>query len=87
MADANKALSREDYERLRREIHRVQEPFIQMLVDLYARSMPRITVIAGQAAEFVYSPEVEKCAAEIRHEMSKAVESTCRYRTGGDHGR
>lgn len=76
---ADRPLTNEELYRLRKEIQTVQEPYIQLLVDLYAVSLPTITIADG-IAETNYSPEVEVQAEKIRQEMKKAVEMAVRYR-------
>lgn len=72
-------LSREQLYQLRDDIRMTQEPFIQLLVDLYAVSLPKITIADG-LVETIYSPDVEKKANEIRRDMLKAIEMVCRYK-------
>ena len=72
-------LSREQLYQLRDGIRRVQEPFIQLLVDLYSVSLPKITIADG-IVETTYSPDIEKQAAQIRNELVKAVETITRYK-------
>jgi hypothetical protein len=75
----DRPLSHEQLYQLRDDIRRVQEPYIQLLVDLYAVSPPKITIADG-IIETTYSPDVEKQAAQIRSEMTKAVEMVTRYK-------
>ena len=64
---------------LRENIRRVQEPYVQMLVDLYSVSIPTITIADG-VVEITYTPEVEEKAERIRQQMNEAVEMFVRYK-------
>jgi len=58
-----------------RRLYAVMEPYNLMLMDLYNRSLPTITVSSdGTLIEHKYSPEVEEMAARIRKEQRKAME-------------
>ena len=77
----DRPLSTEELYQLQQEIRHTQEPYIQMLVDLYARSLPTITIADG-VVQTDYAPEVERRAGEIRLEMMKAMELVVRYDFG-----
>jgi hypothetical protein len=79
MLDRPCPLSREQLYQLRDNIRKAQEPFIQLLVDLYAVSLPTITISDG-VVETVYSLDVERHADGIRREMAKTMEMAARYR-------
>ena len=76
---SERPLSREQLYALGAEIRRTQEPYIQLLVDLYAVSLPTILVADGVVTT-TYSVEVETEATKIRQQMCKAVELVVRYR-------
>jgi hypothetical protein len=67
-------LTNEQLRQLQLDVFAVQQPYIKLLADLYARALPSITVIMGQFAEFKYSSDVELQASWIRYQMVQATE-------------
>jgi len=74
-------LSNEQLYQLREDLRRVQEPFIQLLVDLYSVSIPTITIADG-VVETTYSQDVERQANKILREMAETMVMAARYKPG-----
>jgi len=63
-----------DYRQLRAELIEIQKPFIQLLVNLYAKVVPKLLVRDGIVPEAIYPDWVQERDAEIRKHMDAATE-------------
>jgi len=75
----------EQYKRINRIMAETREPYLELLVTLYSRSIPTIKLDphTSRIVETKYSDEVERQAEDIRRHMNEACKIAVESATRG----